>query len=136
LDVKKLVAGLESDKGYDAIDIGDKCQALYGELASLFTVSDAVSTYWALMHKYDRKLALNKTSGGCIDGQMLNQMKKLGLPTDDLDFLKPHAGAVAVSAVLGNALSTHKGGAEMVAARPRGGATYEYVPLAGIKAAR
>jgi hypothetical protein len=96
-NVKKLLASFQSDKGYEAVDIGDKCQAVYQELAQSFTRTDAIATYWALAHRYDRILSLNKDAKDCLDSQLRSRMTALGLPTNDLRFLGSGGGAVAAA---------------------------------------
>jgi hypothetical protein len=97
-NVKKLLVGFQSDRGYEGTDIGDKCDALYQELAQSFTRTDAIATYWALVHRYDRVLSLNKAAKDCVDSQLRTRMTGLGLPTDDLRFLESSGGAVAAVA--------------------------------------
>ena len=76
-------------KGYEGTDVSDKCKALYKELALYFNTVDSLATYgWALMRNYDRKLSLNKASPGCVDSELQGQLKKYGLPVDQIAFLK------------------------------------------------
>ena len=53
-----------------------------------FALYKSLATYWALMRNYDRKLSLNKASPGCVDSELQGQLKKYGLPVDQIAFLK------------------------------------------------
>jgi hypothetical protein len=125
-EVKGLLAGLKSDKGYEGVDIVDKCQAVYGQLASYLTLRDATAVYWAVLHHYDHKLALNKLAGGCVSIQQQEQMKKIGLRIDDLAVLKSPGSAIA-SAPLPPKPAGTLGGS------PRHTFKSQFVPLAGIE---
>jgi hypothetical protein len=124
-EVKGLLAGLKSDKGYEGIDIIDRCQAVYGQLASYLTLRDATALNWAVLHHYDHKLILNKLAGGCLSVQEQEQMKKLGLRVDDLAILKSPGIPVAAGPRPAKSLGTLGGSAKPTF-------DSQFVPLAGI----
>ncbi|MDX2287425.1 MAG: hypothetical protein NW217_01205 [Hyphomicrobiaceae bacterium] len=145
-ELKRFMAAMLTDKGYEGPQIGEKCNLVYRDLAAYFTTTDALATYWALMHNYDGKLRLNPNAADCLSPQFQRQFAKLGLPTSDLRFLAPvavsqpksvpRAPGTAGSPAPGPAAADKTVDLKRLAPVLGDGArtyTYEYVPLSDVK---
>ncbi len=92
-ELKRFMAAMLTDRGYDGPQIGEKCSLVYRDLATYFTTTDALATYWALLHTYDGKLRQDPAAPDCLTPQFQRQFAKLGLPVTDLRFLGPVVAA-------------------------------------------